>query len=59
MAIGHENLGMGNGPLAIGHENLGMGHRPLAIGHENLGMGHVQACLWYLATLLLKLRDDS
>ena len=43
MAIGHENLGMGHGPLAIGHENLGMGHRPLAIGHENLGMGHVQA----------------
>ena len=45
MAPGHENLGMGHGPLAPGHENLGMVHGPLAPGHENLGMGHVQACL--------------
>ena len=44
MAPGHENLGMGHGPLVPGHENLGMGHGPLAPGHENLGMGHVQAC---------------
>ena len=45
MAPGHENLGMGHGPLVPGHENLGMGHGPLAPGHENLGMGHVQA--WF------------
>ena len=43
MAPGHENLGMGHGPLVPGHENLGMGHGPLAPGHKNLGMGHVQA----------------
>ena len=50
MAPGHENLGMGHGPLAPGHENLGMVHGPLAPGHENLGMGHVQAwCGLYLA----------
>ena len=49
MAPGHENLGMGHGPLVPGHENLGMGHGPLAPGHENLGMGHVQA--WYIHTI--------
>ena len=48
---GHENLGMGHGPLAPGHENLGMVHGPLAPGHENLGMGHVQACLKLIISL--------
>ena len=43
MAPGHENLGMGHGPLVPGHENLGIGHGPLVPGHENLGIGHVQA----------------
>ena len=52
MAPGHENLGMGHGPLVPGHENLGIGHGPLVPGHKNLGMGHVQA--WLIGTEILQ-----